>query len=363
MIHVFIGTKAQFIKMAPVMQELERRRIAYNFIDAGQHGGLTSDLIQQFELRAPDVLLRSERANIVGLGEAVAWAAKNIARAAFRSRQAFKELFRSEGGICLIHGDTLTTLLSLFYARRCGIKVAHIEAGLRSHDLFNPFPEEIIRLVAMRYSDLLFAPSDWAAENLRQMGCAWKAVKVGGNTVADAVRYARENINGKKQQNKPYVVASIHRVENIYSRSRLTAVVALMERIALERQVIFVLHEPTRSQLARFDLEHRLLRNQMIQMLPLQSYLTFIGLLASADFIVTDGGSVQEESYFLDVPCLVMRKKTERQEGLGQNVLLAGFEKNRVDQFLRSFSALRRAETCDDLSPSRTIVDHLLAWA
>ena len=203
MIHVFIGTKAQFIKMAPVMQELERRRIAYNFIDAGQHGGLTSDLIQQFELRAPDVLLRSERANIVGLGEAVAWAAKNIARAAFRSRQAFKELFRSEGGICLIHGDTLTTLLSLFYARRCGIKVAHIEAGLRSHDLFNPFPEEIIRLVAMRYSDLLFAPSDWAAENLRQMGCAWKAVKVGGNTVADAVRYARENINGKKQQNKP----------------------------------------------------------------------------------------------------------------------------------------------------------------
>jgi UDP-N-acetylglucosamine 2-epimerase len=88
-----------------------------------------------------------------------------------------------------------------------------------------------------------------------------------------------------------------------------------------------------------------------------------MGLLAGADFIVTDGGSVQEESYFLNVPCLIMRKKTERQEGLDQNVLLAGFDENRVDQFLRSFSALRRAETCNESYPSRTIVDHLVSWA
>lgn len=363
MIHVFVGTKAQFIKMAPIMREMDRRGMVYNFIDAGQHVEMTGDLALEFDLRKPDVLLRPERRNINTVLEAGSWAAKSLGQIAFKRGEVFQRIFRGERGICLIHGDTLTTLLSLLYAKRCGIKVAHVEAGLRSYHLLDPFPEEMIRLIAMRGSDILFAPSDWAIENLCKMGFGGKAVHAAGNTIIDTVRYARQRMTGNRNLDKPYVVVTIHRVETIYSRSRWRTILALLEHIAMERQVIFVLHEPTRRQLARFDLEKRLLQNRAIEMLPLQPYLTFMGLLAQADFIVTDGGSVQEESYLLNVPCLIMREKTERLEGLGQNAFLAGFEPTKIKQFLQTFSALQRPNVNDDLRPSQTIVDQLLPWA
>ena len=118
MIHVFVGTKAQFIKMAPIMQELDRRCIIYNFIDAGQHAELTGDLIQQFGLRKPDVFLREERTNIDTVVQAMAWATKSLSHIALHRDKIYEGIFRGEHGICLIHGDTLTTLLSLLYAKR-----------------------------------------------------------------------------------------------------------------------------------------------------------------------------------------------------------------------------------------------------
>ena len=113
----------------------------------------------------------------------------------------------------------------------------------------------------------------------------------------------------------------------------------------------------------RFSLETRLARDQAINILPLQSYFTFMDLLTGADFVVSDGGSIQEECYFLNVPCLIMRAKTERREGLGINSMLAQFDQDRVDEFLRTFSSLVRKDTDDDQYPSRAIVDEVLSWA
>jgi UDP-N-acetylglucosamine 2-epimerase (non-hydrolysing) len=363
MIHVFVGTKAQFIKMAPIMQELDRRGIDYRLIDAGQHAGLTGDLIQQFGLRAPDVFLRAHRTNIDTVLGAVGWTVRNLGRIAFGRRQIRQQVFGGKDGICLIHGDTLTTLLSLLYAKRCGLQVAHVEAGLRTWHLFDPFPEEIIRLIAMRYSDLLFAPSRWAFENLRKMGYAGKSLDAGGNTIVDVIRYAAERIRGDDRPSEPYAVVTIHRVETIYSRSRLTMIVALLERIAEDRRVVFVLHEPTRKQLSRFHLTARIEQNPSIDLWSLQPYLAFVNLVAGADFVVTDGGSIQEETYYLNVPCLIMRSKTEHTEGLGENAHLAEFDPDQIADFLRVFRTLRRQRIVDDSSPSRVIVDHLLPWA
>lgn len=363
MIHVFVGTKAQFIKMAPVMHELDGRGVPYNFIDAGQHAAFTGDLIRQFGLRGPDVFLREESTNIDNTMQAINWTAKTVLQVAFNREKCYQRVFRGEKGICLIHGDTLTTLISLLYAKRCGIKVAHIEAGLRSYHWRDPFPEEMIRRIAMRYSDILFSPSDWAFENLRKMGYADKAVKLGSNTIVDTLRYSLKHMNGRKRPPEPYVVATIHRVETIYSYSRLITLVDLLERIALDRIVLFVLHEPTRNRLVRFGLHRRILTNEAIITVPLQPYFTFIDLLAGADFVVTDGGSIQEESYFLNVPCLIMRSKTERQEGLGENAYLAMFERDRIQRFLGSISTFRRGNTDDDAHPSSVVVDNVLAWS
>ena len=360
MIHVFVGTKAQFIKMAPIMQELDRRGIIYNFIDAGQHAGITGDLIEQFGLRQPDVFLREKRGNIDTLFQAFNWVFSSLWRITLSRTQVYEQVFGGDGGICLIHGDTLTTLLSLLYAKRCGLKVAHVEAGLRSYHLLNPFPEEIIRLFAMRYSDILFTPSDWALENLYKMGYRHKAVNPGGNTIIDTIRYARKHIDSGRCSSAPYVVATTHRVETIYSRSRMEMLVALLERIVGERQVFFVLHEPTRRQLSRFGLYTRLVQNRFIEVLPLQPYLKFVNLLAGADFVVTDGGSIQEETYFLGIPCLIMRSRTERLEGLGENAYLAEFEKHSIERFLDLWPTKSRRNLFENSYPSRVIVDSIL---
>lgn len=360
MIHVFAGTKAQFIKMAPIMQELDRRGIKYNFIDAGQHAGLTGDLVDQFGLRRPDVFLRDDRDSIETLSQALVWTGGNVWRILTRRMQIRELVFRGEPGICLIHGDTLTTLLSLLYAKRCRMKVAHLEAGLRSYDLLNPFPEEIIRLIAMRYSDILFAPSDWAFANLKEMGYADKAINAGGNTIIDAVRYARDQINAEVRPSEPYVVATVHRVETLYSRDRMEMVLVLLERIAQERKVLFVVHEPTRARMARMSLYDRIVRNPSIDLLPLQRYISFISLLDGADFVVTDGGSVQEETCLLGVPCLIMRSKSERLDGLGTNAHLADFDRESIQCFLDMWPTISRNHVLEGRSPSKIVVDHIL---
>lgn len=363
MIHVFIGTKAQFIKMMPVMHELDRRGVPYNFIDAGQHAAITRDLTQHFGLREPDVFLREESTNIDNIMQATNWTAKALGQIVLSADTIYQRVFRAEKGICLIHGDTLTTMISLLYAKRFKLKVAHIEAGLRSYHLLDPFPEEMIRLIAMRYSDILFAPSEWAFDNLRKMQYAAKTIKLGSNTIIDTLRFALKRMNGHKRRSDPYVVVTIHRVETIYSHSRLMMIVRLMERIAMDRKVLFVMHEPTRRRLVHLGLHRRLLENTAIEIVPLQPYFDFIDLLAGAQFVVTDGGSVQEESYYLNLPCLIMRSKTERNEGLEDNAYLGRFDEDRIKRFLANFSTFRTGTTLDDVHPSAVIVDHLLHWS
>jgi UDP-N-acetylglucosamine 2-epimerase (non-hydrolysing) len=360
MIHVFIGTKAQFIKMAPILQELQKRGKSFNLIDAGQHAGLTGELLRQFGIGEPDVVLRRERSNIKTVPQALAWSIKHFFYIFFTPRRNLRRIFRNEKGVCLIHGDTLTTLLSLLYAKCCGISVAHVEAGLRSFRLLDPFPEEMIRRIAMSWSDLLFAPSDWAYENLKKMGYGTKAINIGANTGEDAIRYALGQSGEGSRPEKPYALAAIHRLETIYSRSRLSMVVEFLEGIARERKVIFVLHDPTRQQLHRFGLFLRISEHGGIMLSPLVPYLEFVRLLAHADFVVTDGGSIQEECYYLNKACMVLRSTTERVEGLGENALLTDFDLNQMNRFVQVFSSLKRKNLRADVAPSALIVDHAL---
>jgi UDP-N-acetylglucosamine 2-epimerase len=364
MIHIFVGTKAQFIKMAPVMKELDERGIHYNFIDSGQHAQLTSDFVDHLNLRTPDVYLRKENTNINSILQAVMWTVKNALQILLYRKTIMEKIFKGKGGVCLIHGDTLSTFLSLLYAKRCGIKVAHVEAGLRSFNVFDPFPEEIIRLFVMRFSDILFAPSDWATENLKKMGYEKKTINTVGNTIIDMIRFALNRGTDQPRPKEAYVVVTIHRFETIYSSSRLSIVINLLEQITQERKVIFILHEPTKQQLLKYGLLNKIFKNDAITILPLQPYLVFLNLITGADFIVTDGGSIQEESYFTGVPCLIMRSKTERMEGLDENAYLSDFDQDRIRNFLQNYHTLGRKSMINtDLHPSHDIIEHLISYA
>jgi UDP-N-acetylglucosamine 2-epimerase len=290
------------------------------------------------------------------------WILHTLARATLTPKYTFRKIFGNQKGICLIHGDTLSTLIGLFYAKRCGLKVAHIEAGLRSYKTFDPFPEELIRLIAMHFSDLLFAPSKWAFENLYKMGLEAKTVNINTNTGLEAVQYAVKQNKGSNRPPAPYIVVTIHRIETIFSKTRMVMIVDLIKQIQKKYKVICVLHEPTRQQLQKFNLFQAIKKQPGVEIMSLLPYIEFVDLIGGADFVVTDGGSVQEECYYLNKPCLIMRSKTERAEGLGENSMLSSFEPDLIDRFLQSYPKLRRRSTGDNLQPSKEIIQHLLQW-
>jgi UDP-N-acetylglucosamine 2-epimerase (non-hydrolysing) len=366
LLHFFIGTKAQLIKMAPIMQELDRRGVAYRFINAGQHAATLAALIAQFGLRQPDVSLRHETDNITRLWQGIRWLGALLLQAIFRPVQVREVVFGGHGGLVLIHGDTATTLISAIMAKRAGLDVAHVEAGLRSHNIFDPFPEELIRLIAMRLADLLFAPDVWAKDNLMQMRVRGVVEWSGGNTIADMLDFAQSHSPGidGETAGRGSAVMSIHRFETIQSRGRLSQVIELARRIGAERPVKFVTHGPTLNMLRRFNLLGGLEIVPGVEMLPLQDYLTFVAMISRAAFIVIDGGSIQEESALLGVPCLVLRNRTERRDGLGQNALLAGFDETRISGFLANFEQYRRAPAVRTGAhgPSAHIADVCLRW-
>lgn len=338
MIHIFIGTKAQYIKTAPFLRLLDEGGIVYNLVDSGQHAQITRQLRKELGLREPDTFL-SEESDISKIPEAIFWFFKHASLALFASKKVLNSVFKGRKGICIIHGDTLSTLLSLFMAKRAGLKVAHIEAGLRSFNWLNPFPEEIVRVITMHLSDILFAPSDWAYSNILKMNLKGRAVNLKNNINFEALLFSLGRA-GQADKNFNYCLVTIHRTETILVRKRLTFIVKLLLDLAKERKILFVVHKPTKIALEKFRLLS-LLKNDNIELSEIMPHADFLHNLKNADFIITDGGSIQEESFYLGVPCLLMRRETERREGLEKNVFICGFCEKKALYFLKEFKNFR----------------------
>lgn len=358
MIYCFIGTKAQLIKMAPVMRELCQRHLPFRYIDSGQHAAITRELRRVFELPEPDVCLRDEMRDITSTREAIRWYLRLLWKSCADRAWLRREVFPEEG-ICLIHGDTLSTLLGLQMARSAGLKVAHVEAGLRSFHWLDPFPEELIRIFCMRRANLLFAPSAEAEANLRAMRLPGQIVRVEGNTVADALRWI-ESATGGLTSAEPFVLATCHRLETIANRRRLSQVVDLLNRVAATRSLIFVVHGPTRHYLRQFGLEARL--SPVIIIKDLLDYGEFIALLGAAQFVLSDGGSIQEECAYLDKPCLILRNNTERNDGLNRNAVLWQFDDQLANNFLCNVVQSDPSKRQQLPQPSAQIAEYLASW-
>lgn len=351
-LHVFLGTKAQYIKTAPLLRLMDERGVVYRLIDSGQHANLATSLRAELGVRQPDHVLGGAD-DVDTVPQAIRWSAGLAARlgsAAWLRR----EVFGGAGGICIVHGDTPSTLLSTLMARRAGLRVAHLEAGLRSHSLLHPFPEEAIRLLVMRWSALLFAPTTEAVENLAHMGVVGRVVDVGANTSIEAVA---ASVDQSPVMHGP-VVVSMHRVENLYSGKVVNRFVELLLRLAAERPVRFVVHGPTRDVLARKGAIERLERAE-VDLRSLAPHGDFISWLRAAPFVITDGGSIQEECALLGVPTLLWRARTERPDGLGANVVLSRYEPAVVDGFLADPGRLRRPPADLGVRPSERILDVL----
>ncbi len=353
MIHVFIGTKAQYIKTAPLLRLMDERQVPYRLIDSGQHAALSQHLRQELGVREPDVLLGG-RADVQSIPQALRWMLTLALRLLSR-RRIRDQVFAGQRGVCVVHGDTPSTLLSTLMAKRAGLVVAHLEAGLRSHNWFHPFPEELIRMVVMRLADVLFAPDTVAAANLADMKVRGEVVLLAGNTSAEALAAARPEVG----ESGP-VVVTMHRVENLHRASRRRGFVELVVRLAEHHRVCFVMHGPTGPALEGEGIEA--IRRAGVEVSELLPHGEFVRLLAAAPLVVTDGGSIQEECALLGVPTLLWRDRTERPDGLGENVVLSRYDAEVVEAFVADPAAWRRPPRQPGITPSAQILDCLDEW-
>ena len=358
-IHVFIGTKAQYVKTAPLLRLMDDKAVDYRLIDSGQHAALSVGMRADLGVRQPDHVLGGA-GDVESVPQAIRWAG-GLAAKLVSGRRLRREVFGGDGGVCVIHGDTPTTLLTALMARRAGLRVAHLEAGLRSHSLLHPFPEEAIRLVAMRLAHVLFAPDDTAVGNLRRMW--WvrgRVVPLAANTSVEALRYALARGGPLPDARTGPVIVLMHRVENLQSRRTVADLVDTVTGIARRGQPVrWLLHGLTRDVLAKRG-HDRALNAAGVELVPLAPHHEFMRMLAAAPFAIIDGGSIQEECALLGVPTLVWRKRTERPHGLGENVVLSGHDRIVVDAFLDAPEQWRRPAVEPVVSPSEQILEVLL---
>lgn len=359
MIHVFVGTKAQMIKMGPIMRALQNTGTPYRFIHSGQHQETMNDLIDNFGVKKPDVILH-EGSDITGILQMFFWSLRIVIKGIIKPSWIFGENYKQKGFV-LNHGDTFSTLLGSVLARIHGLKAVHVESGLRSFNYFHPFPEEIIRILTVRLSHIAYAPGEWAANNLKNSNCI--VINTMENTLLDSTRL-HLSIQPKPEllPNYPYGLASIHRFENIFKKKQLEWIVEQLISASRQKKILFILHKPTKIKLLEFGLFEKIGGCPNIEIRPRYDHIDFLQLVKAADFLITDGGSNQEECHYMGKPCLIMRAHSERTEGMGENAVLSRYDPQIIQKFLENPQSYNRPSLLErDLSPSTHIVNSLIS--
>lgn len=240
----------------------------------------------------------------------------------------------------IVYGDTNSTVAGALAAAKLGIKVAHVEAGLRSFD--KSMPEEINRVVADHCSDYLFCPSRIAVDNLKKEGIT-KGVYLTGDVMVDALNFNKEiaersNIlDNFGLTSKKYLVVTLHRVSNTDIQENLESIVeALIILCELEETIVFPVHPRTMKLLKTYGLLNRL--KEMVKLTEPLGYLEFLKLLNHAKKVLTDSGGIQKEAYMLKIPCITLRENTEWIETVedGWNIL-AGTDTDKIVKLVRDF--------------------------
>lgn len=358
MIHFVIGTRAQLFKMAPVMMECQKKNLQWRWIYTAQHRDTMANSLETFGLPKPDYTVVKWDTEAKTMGKMSKWLLLMMP-ALFRGGRILGK-YKGKKHIVVTHGDTITTWWAAMLGKLNRCKVMHVEAGLRSFKLFDPFPEEINRLITSRLADYYIAPGKSSINNLKK----YKGIKIDTtfNTQADTINFGLEHCDKAdlKLPKTKYVVASIHRYENIFKPEKFKKIVDLLEKIADKYQVYMPQHPATKGQLEKLTkLKNRLEKNSKIHLIPRLEYLPFIKLIKNAEFVATDGGGNQEELYFMGKPTLLFRYTTERPEELGKTAVLSKLNEKVVRDFLKNYKKYRQPRIKVQKSPSALIVDVL----
>ena len=308
-----IGTRPNFVKTAPVIAALRERlpEGRHAIVHTGQHydRAMSEVFFEQLGVPAPDHMLE------VGSGSH----AVQTARTMERLEPVLEE---ERPDLMLVPGDVNSTLAAVLTAAKMQIPVGHIESGLRSFD--RTMPEEINRIVADEFSELLFLHSDEAIENLRAEGIADERMHFVGNTMIDTLVALEERFRAAGSAARlgvepgGYALVTLHRPA-LVDGDLLPETVRRLAELAREMPVVFPVHPRTRARMEAVEAEHP----GLLLTEPL-GYVDFLSLIADAGAVLTDSGGIQEETTYLGVPCFTLRDNTERPVTIraGTNTLL-----------------------------------------
>src|SRR5918911_865194 len=302
-----VGARPNFMKAAPVVEAMRRRprEFAPLVVHTGQHydARMSDDFFRDLGLPRPDVHL--------GVGSGTH--AQQTAAVMQRFEPVVLE--RQPDWVVVV-GDVNSTLACALVCAKLRIKVAHVEAGLRSRD--RTMPEEINRLVTDQLSDLLLTPSEDADRNLLAEGIPQERIRFVGNVMIDSLfkhleRAARSRVREELcVAGTPYAVVTLHRPSNVDEPRTLSRILSALERISEKVPVVFPAHPRTRRRFEEFGFGERLARAHNLRVVEPLGYLDFLRLYSGAALVLTDSGGLQEETTALGIPCLTLRENTER---------------------------------------------------
>ena len=299
------GARPNFIKIAPLNKEFSRysSRVKHKITHTGQHFDekMSKVFFNDLNLSEPDFYLG------VGSGSHAVQTAKIMI-------EFEKVLLDEKPDLIIVVGDVNSTIACSIVASKLNIKIAHVEAGLRSFDC--TMPEEINRMVTDTLSDFLFVSEESGLENLKREGISDSKVFFTGNIMIDSLvhyldRIDQSNMLSEYELNKQnYILTTFHRPSNVDTGSNIQSLGNLLNSLAEKRKIIFPIHPRTLKNIQKHDLWNKMHSN-IISTDPL-GYFDFLALMRNAEMVITDSGGIQEETTYLGVQCLTMRENTER---------------------------------------------------
>ena len=296
------------MKAAPVLRALAGAGLRQELVHTGQHydANMSEVFFRQLDIPPPNINLEVGSSSHARQTAAIMTGLESI-------------ITETRPRLVIVYGDVNSTVAAALVCAKLLVPLAHVEAGLRSHD--RAMPEEINRLVTDQLSDLLFTPSKDGDENLAREGIPADRIYLVGNVMIDTLVHLLPRALELDPAGYPprYALVTLHRPSNVDDPDRLRSILTSMIEISKQLPVVFPVHPRTRQRIAQFGLDPSGL--QFCEPVP---YLEFLALQARAQIVITDSGGIQEETTFLGVPCLTMRNNTERPVTieLGTNILV-----------------------------------------
>lgn len=354
-----VGTRPNFIKIAPLVNEMKKyKEIKQILVHTGQHydKSMSKTFFDNLDIPKPDINL--------GVGSA-----SDVTQTAKIMLKLGSVFYKEKPDLVIVVGDVNSTFAAAITAKKCGIKVAHVEAGLRSFDM--TMPEEINRILTDHVSDFLFTTEESGNKNLKNEGIEGSKIFLVGNVMIDTLlshkkKSEKSKILSKLKLNKSnYAVLTLHRPSNVDNKKSLNYILEILNKIQQKIKIVFPVHPRTLKNLKHYNLLNKIKNSKNIILTEPLGYLDFLSLMSNSKFVITDSGGIQEETTVLQVPCVTIRNNTERPVTIKQGTnMLVSTDKAKIlevcNKLIKGTNVKGKIHKFWDGKAAKRIVDILL---